>query len=77
MQPTQAEKDALIALFRAKRFEQANAAARTMTKRYPKALDGWNIRGASARELGQLHEAEKAFRELERLAPTFAGAPYN
>lgn len=77
MQPSQAEKDALIALFRAKRFVEACTAARAFTRRYPKALDGWNIRGAAARELGQLHEAEKAFRELERLAPNFAGAPYN
>ncbi|MEM7703854.1 MAG: tetratricopeptide repeat protein [Pseudomonadota bacterium] len=77
MQPSQSEKDALIGLFRAKRFAEACTAARAFTRRYPKALDGWNIRGAAARELGQLHEAEKAFQELERLAPTFAGAPYN
>ncbi|MEL7318341.1 MAG: tetratricopeptide repeat protein [Pseudomonadota bacterium] len=77
MQPSQSEKAALISLFRAKRFAEACTAARAFTRRYPKALDGWNIRGAAARELGQLHEAKKAFRELERLAPTFAGAPYN
>jgi protein O-GlcNAc transferase len=77
VQPTQPEKDALIALFREGRHAEANAAARAMTRLYPKALDGWNIRGASARALGRLHEAEKSFRELERLAPAFAGAPYN
>ncbi|MEO0420241.1 MAG: tetratricopeptide repeat protein [Pseudomonadota bacterium] len=77
MQPSQSEKAALIGLFRAKRFAEACTAARAFTRRYPKALDGWNIRGAAARELGQLHEAQKAFCELERLAPTFAGAPYN
>jgi predicted O-linked N-acetylglucosamine transferase (SPINDLY family) len=77
VQPTQPEKDALIALFREGRHAEANAAARAMTRRFPRALDGWNIRGASARALGQLSEAEKSFRELARLAPDFAGAPYN
>ena len=77
MQPTQQEKEALIGLFRAGRHSEANAKARAMTKSYPKSLDAWNIRGASARALGQMHEAEKAFRELETLAPSFAGAPYN
>lgn len=77
MQPTRAEKDALIALFRSGRHAAALKAARAMARQYPRALDAWNIRGAAARELGQLHEAEKSFGELERLAPDFAGAPYN
>lgn len=77
MQPTKDEKDALIALFREQRFSDALAAARAMARTYPKALDAWNIRGAAARALGQLLEAEKSFREVERLAPNFAGAPYN
>ncbi|NQX94136.1 MAG: tetratricopeptide repeat protein, partial [Erythrobacter sp.] len=77
MQPSQSEKEALIGLFRAGRHSEACAEARAMTKRYPKSLDAWNIRGASARALGQMHEAQKAFRELEKLAPSFAGAPYN
>jgi len=77
VQPTQAEKDTLIGLFRAGRHAEACKAARAMARAFPKALDAWNIRGAAARELGQWQEAQKSFRELERLAPTFAGAPYN
>lgn len=66
-----------IALFRERRFDEALSAARAVCVQFPAALDAWNIRGASARALGHMEEAETCFRQLETLNPAFAGAPYN
>lgn len=75
--PDRKESDALIALFRQGRHEQALQKARLLAARFPQSLSAWNIRGASARALGYFDEAKASFRQLEQLSPNFAGGPYN
>ena len=75
--PSQGQTTALVALFRAGQHAAALAEARTLAAAFPASLTAWNIRGAAARALGHIDEAETSFRTLEALDPRFAGAPYN
>lgn len=75
--PSQQQIAALTGSFRAGRHAEALELARTLASQFPTSLAAWNIRGAAARALGSLDEAEASFRQLETLDPGFAGAPYN
>lgn len=75
--PSQDQLAALAGAFRAGRHDESLEMARALARQFPTSLAAWNIRGASARALGHLDEAETCFRQLETLDPAFAGAPYN
>lgn len=75
--PSKQQTDALRTAFREGRFADALDMARALCDRFPSSLSAWNLRGACARALGRLEEAEASFCRLETLDPAFAGAPYN
>ncbi|UAB77291.1 tetratricopeptide repeat protein [Erythrobacter sp. SCSIO 43205] len=77
MQLSQADKEALIALFQRGDFEKCFARADILTRTHPNALDAWNLRGAAAFQLERIDEAELSFRQLETLAPDLPSGPYN
>lgn len=75
--PSKQQTDALTALFQQGRHSDAVRMAQTLCAEFPRSMAVWNIRGASARSLGQLDEAEQSFRTCCELNARFAGAPYN
>mgnify|MGYP000013417903 CR=1 FL=1 len=75
--PTAAEKDALVALFNAGQFAEAEQQARAMTVRFPQDGFGWKAWGTVLKMQGQ---AEAALPVLERalvLMPEDAETHYN
>jgi predicted O-linked N-acetylglucosamine transferase (SPINDLY family) len=76
-QPPPATVRDLTKLYRSGEVEKALEQARALAMKYPASPGAWNIRGAAARSLGQLEEAEASFVKLGELQPLFAGAPYN
>jgi len=50
--------------------------AQTLTKKYPRALDIWNLMGVSAAQIGQLDQAIFAFKRVLTIKPDYADA-YN
>lgn len=75
--PSQDQVNQLTALYRSGEMQSALELARGLAEDFPQSPPVWNIRGAAARALGQIEEAERSFLRLEELQPGFAGAPYN
>lgn len=71
------EIQALNALFGSGRIQDALEAARVFAERYPATLAGWTVRGAAARALGLLEEAEQSFRTVTEAKADFAPGWYN
>jgi protein O-GlcNAc transferase len=67
--PPHLEKDALVALFNAGRYSQAEASARQLTERYPDDPVGWNALGTI---LAQLNRSQEAVPILERALGLFS-----
>lgn len=68
---------ALLALMSARRFAEAEAAARTLLLRHPGAAIAANIRASALAALGRRPEALAAFRDTLRIDPFYAEAHAN
>ncbi|CAB3768121.1 O-linked N-acetylglucosamine transferase family protein [Paraburkholderia solisilvae] len=67
--PSQKECDKAVAHFNQGRLEQAAAAGRSLTERFPSLPLGWKILGCGCYRLGQYDEAFGALRTANQLAP--------
>lgn len=75
--PTPQEIGALLALFNARRYPEAIAAARNLTQRFPSHSLGWNILGLSLTNLGHHSEAIPPMERAAALAPDDASIFFN
>ncbi len=67
--PAEADVKALIALFRANRFEDARSRAREFVQTWPDLGIGWNVLAASLQALGSPDEAADAYRRAVGIEP--------
>lgn len=68
---------AVLAKFNAGRFADAEAGARTLTRRFPHHPFGWKVMGAALKQLGRLDDALPAMRQAAGLARNDAEAHAN
>ncbi|MDZ7840258.1 MAG: tetratricopeptide repeat protein [Gammaproteobacteria bacterium] len=67
--PAEADVNALIALFRANRLNEARSRAREFVRTWPDLGIGWNVLAASLQALGSLEEAADAYRRAVGIEP--------
>ena len=69
-QPPQAQMQALVALFTAGRYDEAQTAARDLTVRYPRHFFGWKALGTVLSQLGRAQEALPVLEQALVRCPT-------
>ncbi|MHB8970183.1 MAG: tetratricopeptide repeat protein [Pirellulaceae bacterium] len=72
--PSSAEKDALVGLFHAGRFAEAEAAARNLTQRFPGDGFAWKVLGTILAQIGQSESAWSALQKAIKQSPYDAEA---
>jgi len=75
--PSQRQLDRMLAAHRAGRFDEAVAAAREFTRRWPEVPNGWLVLATGLHAGGRPAEAEPAYRRLLALRPDQVDARYN
>ena len=76
-EPGQQEIDALVSLFGAERYAEAEETARAMTARYPRHGFGWKVLGAAYKQMGRSSDALLPMQKAVELSPGDADAHSN
>ncbi len=76
-QPSQADIDALISLYKAGQLGEAEIQARRLIKKYPRTVDVIRVLAAALADQGKFEDAVIAFRELLEIKPDYAAGHNN
>jgi protein O-GlcNAc transferase len=74
-QPPPSEVNALLALYNARRYTEAESRTRTLLEQYPQFGFGWKLLGGTQQMQGK--DAQPAFQKVVELMPNDAEAHYN
>ena len=76
-EPSKQQLKALLIKYQNGELETVIKHSEALLKIYPKALNVWNILGATTAQIGKLDKAVKAFRKVISINPNFAEAHFN